>query len=358
MIKTFKRIHGNPKGTACSCFFPLLVTVIISLITGIVSGCQQEKGIIQASGTIEATEVTVSAEANGKILSVNVTEGSVVEKEDVIALIDSSTLQLQKEQAEAGVVFAEANFALLMKGARSEDIKQAEDQLIQVSESLQQAKADYERMKELYSAGSVTKKQYDDAKTRYTVIQAQYSTAEQALSKLKNLARPEDIEMAKAKINQARISVRLIEKQIKDCTVRAPCKGTVTNKLVEAGEFAITGSPVVVISNLAFMSTTIYVSETELGRIRIGQKAFITIDSFPGRQFDGIVAYISPNAEFTPKNIQTKEERIKQVFGVKIELDNPDGVLKTGIPADAVIPVENNIEEWGCLKNLCFTPTF
>jgi HlyD family secretion protein len=349
LIKTVKRTHGYPDRTAGSCSLSLRLTVflIMGLAAGLFSGCRHEQGIIRASGTIEATDVTVSAEANGKILSVNVTEGSLVEKGDVIALIDSSIPQLQKEQAEAGVVLAEANFALLMKGARSEDIKQAEDQLVQVSESLQQAKADYERMEELYSAGSVTKKQYDDAKTRYTVVQAQFSAAQQALSKLKNLARPEDIEMAKAKINQAKVAVKLIEKQIKDCTIKAPRRGTVTNKLVEAGEFAVTGSPVVVISDITSMSTTIYVSEAELGKIRIGQTAFITIDTFPDRQFDGIVAYISPNAEFTPKNIQTKEERIKQVFGVKIELDNPEGILKAGIPADAIIPVNSGMEEKG-----------
>ena len=105
---------------------------------------------------------------------VEVNEGNLIEEGDVIAIIDSSTLALHREQAEAGVALAEAHFALLMKGARSEDIKQAEDQLIQVSESLKQAKVDYERMEELYNTGSVTKKQYDDAKTRHTVVQAQF----------------------------------------------------------------------------------------------------------------------------------------------------------------------------------------
>jgi HlyD family secretion protein len=169
------------------------------------------------------------------------------------------------------------------------------------------------------------------------VLHAQLGSAQAVLNKLRNLARPEDLEMATAQLEQAKISARLLEKQITDCTITAPIAGTIVNKLVEAGEFVGTGSPVVVLSNLDTMYVTIYVGEADLGAISVGMKAEVFIDTYPGKNFPGTVSYISPNAEFTPKNIQTKEERIKQVFGVKIELPNPDGVLKAGIPADAVI---------------------
>jgi HlyD family secretion protein len=317
-----------------------LIYLLAFLITTLIS-CQAGKGAITASGTIEATEVTVSAKVSGEIVTANVNEGAILRKGDVIVTIDSSTLLLRKQQADAGVALAEASFALLLKGARIEDIKQVEDQLVQVRENYNQAKADADRTSKLYDAGSVTKKQFDDSKTKLAVLQAQLGAAQAALGKVKNLARPEDIEIAQAQLEQAKIASKLLDKQVADCTVTAPIDGTVTNKLVEAGEFVGTGSPIAVLSNLTSVSVTIYVSEAELGRIRIGGNASVSIDTFPGRSFPGKVSYISPVAEFTPKNIQTKEERIKQVFGVKIELQNPDGELKSGIPADAMIPLQD-----------------
>jgi HlyD family secretion protein len=327
--------HSTTKPCSIKRELPILcIAVIISLTT-----CSPEQKELCASGTIEATEIRISAKANGEIVDMEVNEGTQVKKGDVIGRIDSSVLQLRKKQAEAGVSLAEAQLTLIIKGARKEDIKQAEEQVVQAKENYRQAKEDFERMENLFKTGSITTKQFDDAKTRLNVARAQLNVTEQALSKLKNFARPEDIQMANAQLEQAKISLALLEKQIKDCTVISPIDGTVTHKLVETGEFVVIGTPVVVIADLSLMSVTIYVSEADLGTIRIGQEAFVTIDTFPSKQFPGIIAYISPEAEFTPKNIQTKEERIKQVFGVKIELPNPGGVLKAGIPADAVIPI-------------------
>jgi HlyD family secretion protein len=340
MMKTNKK-HSASKPCPIKQEIPILFIVfLISL-----AACSQQQKELCASGTIEATEIRVSAKANGEIVAMSVNEGTQVKKGDIIGRIDSSMIQLRKKQAEAGVSLAEAQLSLLIKGAREEDIKQAEEQVVQARENYRQAKEDFERMENLYKTGSITTKQYDDAKTRLSVAQAQLNVAEQALGKLKNFARPEDIQMAEAQLEQAKIAMALLEKQIADCTIISPIEGTITHKLVEQGEFVAVGTPVAVIADLSLMSVTIYVSEVDLGAIRIGQEAFITIDTFPSRQFPGTIAYISPQAEFTPKNIQTREERIKQVFGVKIELPNPDGILKAGIPADAEIPISLTEEE-------------
>jgi HlyD family secretion protein len=340
MMKTNKK-HNASRQSPITKGMPILC--IVSLIS--CAACSRQEKELRASGTIEATEIRVSAKANGEIVAMSVNEGTQVKKGDMIGRIDSSMLQLRKKQAEAGVILAEAQLSLLIKGARKEDIKQAEEQVVQARENYRQAKEDFERMENLYKTGSITTKQFDDAKTRFSVAQAQLNVAEQALSKLKNLARPEDIQMAEAQLEQAKIALALLEKQISDCTIISPIDGTITHKLVETGEFAAIGTPVAVIADLSLMSVTIYVSEADLGAIRIGQEAFVTIDTFPSKQFPGAIAYISPQAEFTPKNIQTKEERIKQVFGVKIELPNPDGILKAGIPADAEIPISLTGEE-------------
>lgn len=131
----------------------------------------------------------------------------------------------------------------------------------------------------------------------------------------------------------------LLKKAIADCTIAAPVGGVVTRKPVEAGELVQAGATVLTISDLDRVNLMIYVTEKELGQVKLGQTAAVTIDSAPGRIFSGKVTYISSEAEFTPKNIQTKEDRAKLVFRVKVEIDNPEGVLKPGLPADAIIPV-------------------
>ncbi|MBN1696306.1 MAG: efflux RND transporter periplasmic adaptor subunit [Spirochaetales bacterium] len=330
----------NNNETIIRHFTAVDIVTSCSILLFMLYSCSPPGHELRASGTIEATEIKVSAKANGEIMEMNVREGTHVKKGEVIGRIDSSMLDLKKKQAAAGVSLAEAQLTLLLKGAREEDIKQAEEQVIQARENYNQSKEDYERMENLHKTGSITAKQYDDAKTRMSVAQAQYNAARQGLAKLQNLARPEDIQMARARLQQAEVSLDLLEKQISDCTIVSPLDGSITHKLVEAGEFVVAGTPVVVVSDLTRMSVTIYIGEADLGRIRIGQEAYVMIDTHPEVRFSGTIAYISPEAEFTPKNIQTKEERIKQVFGVKIELPNPQGTLKAGIPADAVVPVD------------------
>ena len=192
-------------------------------------------------------------------------------------------------------------------------------------------------MRELAARGSVTPKQRDDAEARLVVAQAQEASAKEALSRLRRLARPEEIQAAEARVAQAAAAVDLLRKTIADSTVVSPVAGIVTRRPVEEGELVAPGTTVLTVSELDRVHVMIFVTEKELGRIRLGQEAEVAIDSAPGRVFEGRVTFISPEAEFTPKNIQTREDRVKLVFGVKVEIPNPDGVLKPGLPADAVI---------------------
>ena len=308
----------------------------------LLSSCSQNNGLITASGIIETVEVKVSSKASGEVIGLYVDEGNTIEKGQSLALIDHALLDLQLEQAKAGVDLAEAQLALLLQGAREEDIQQAEESLKQAEENFKIAREDYQRMSELFEGGSVTKKERDNAQARFVVTQAQWNSASQALKKLQNLARPEEIKADRARLHQARISTQILEKNIADCTVVSPLSGVVTYKLVEQGELVRYGTPLLVISDLETVTLKIYVSEKELGKVRIGQEAQIRIDTFPSRSFSGRVVYISQEAEFTPKNIQTREERTKLVFAVKIERPNPDGVLKPGLPADATLSEAEN----------------
>ena len=310
-----------------------------SSAAGLACSSRSEKDVISASGTIEAVEVNVASKVSGQLLKLAVDEGARVKPGDILATVDHATLDIQLRQAEAGVRLAEAQLALLVKGARSEDIRQAEAALKQAEAALKIAEDDARRMRELVETGSVTSKQRDDAEARLTVATAQQSAAAEALSKVRRLARPEEIQAAEARLAQARAAADLLAKTIADSTITAPAGGIVTHKAVEAGELVTPGATIVTLAELDSVYVMIYVTEKELGRVRLGDAAEIKIDAFPDRPFEGRITYISPEAEFTPKNVQTKEDRVKLVFGVKVEIENRDGLLKPGLPADAVLRV-------------------
>ena len=303
-----------------------------------VIGCgSNHKGAIEASGTLEATDVKVSAKVPGQIETIRIQEGSQVQSGDTLVVLDRSTLELQFRQAQAGFEVADAQYHLLLNGARSEDIHLAEDALRQAEASFKNASDDFARMKELLASNTITQKQFDDAESRYTIAKAQLSSAEQGVAKLRNFARPEDLATARARTSQAKALSDLLKKELTDAVVVAPVSGTITHKPVEEGELIGTGSVVATISRLDKMNLMIYVSETELGKAKLGEMADVYIDTYPDKAFPAKIVYISPIAEFTPKNVQTKEDRTKLVFGVKLEIENKEGVLKSGMPADAYV---------------------
>jgi HlyD family secretion protein len=312
--------------------------VVAPILALILVGCGNgHKGTIEASGTLEAVEVKVSAKVPGQIDKLFVDEGSQVKTGDTLAILDHSTQEIQWRQANAGVALADAQYQLLVNGARSEDIQQAQDALKQLQSTSKLADEDFNRMKDLYASKSITKKQYDDAESRYVITQAQLNSAKENLKKMHSFARPEDLEAAHARLDQAKASADLLRKQISDAYIVAPVAGTVTNKPVEVGELVGVGTTIVTISQLETLNLMIYVSDTELGKVQLNGSADIVIDTYPDKTFPGKVVYISPIAEFTPKNVQTKEDRTKLVFGVKLEVDNKDGILKAGMPADAYV---------------------
>jgi len=316
-----------------------IIALGLVALAGVSCAGKGVKDAISASGTIEAVEVNVAAKVSGQLLELAVEEGARVRAGDRLASIDHATLDIQLRQAEAGVELAEAQLALTVQGARREDIRQAEEALKQAEASLSVADEDARRMRALAKSGSATPKQRDDAEARLTVATAQRNAAAEALSKVRRLARPEEVRAAEARLAQARAAADLLRKSIGDCEVAAPVAGIVTHKAVEAGEQIIAGQTIVTISELDSVYVMIYVTDRDLGRVKLGGAAEVTIDTFPDRAFPGKITYISPEAEFTPKNIQTKEDRVKLVFGVKVEIENPEGLLKPGLPADALIRV-------------------
>ena len=301
--------------------------MVFGILTIVAWNCtSNDKQRITASGTLEATEVTISAKAGGEIVGIRVEEGADIVAGDTLVILDRADLELQLKQAEANTAAASAQYKLAVSGARSEDIIQAEATLVN-------AQADLQRMQDLFAAKSVTQKQLDDARMRLTI-------AEQTYNRLKQGSRSEEIEAARARRDQAIAQVDAVRKKISDSFIIAPSNGTVTKKSVEVGETVMPSAALLTLTQLDKIYLMIYVTEKELASVQLGQPVHIYIDAYPDKPFAGTVTYISPTAEFTPRNIQTKEERTKLVFGVKVGAANTDHILKAGMPADAVINLQ------------------
>jgi HlyD family secretion protein len=298
------------------------------ICAGFLLGCNSRDGAtIAATGTIEATEVTLSAQAGGQVTHVIADEGAIVQVGDTLLLIDKTDWIYQLEQMRGGYEMAEAQFQLALKGAREEDVIQAEA-------NYANAEADLKRMEELYRVKSVSEKQLDDARTRFTISQ-------QVWEKTKRGSRQEEIDAARARRDQTKAQMASLQKKVNDCVIVSPISGTITKRYIEQGELASIGMALYRVSDLTTMDITIYVSEANLPKVKLNQKAVVHIDAFQTKEYEGKVVFISSTAEFTPKNIQTNEERTKLVFSVKVKVPNPDGTLKAGIPADVMLPIAN-----------------
>lgn len=317
-----------------------MLRLLLALFASIILfGCSNTDNntFIEGTGTIESTNVIVSSRNAGEINSILFAEGEHVNAGDTILIIDHEALEYQLEQALAGEQIAQAQLDLMLKGARSEDINQAEEMMNQSEINFNTAKNDFERYKQLWESKSISKKQFEDMTARHDVTLAQYNSAKENYQKVKKFFRPEEIEQAKGNVKKAKASVDLLKKNIRDSYVTSPLTGFIVKKFIEVGETVTPMSSLFKVSNLSTVELVIYVSEVELGKIKLGQKAEVTIDTYPDKKYEGKVTYISPEAEFTPKNVQTKDERTKLVFAVKIEVVNKDFDLKSGMPADAIV---------------------
>lgn len=305
------------------------------------SGCgnNNQPDRIEASGNIESTNVTVSSKVSGEIEKILYDEGQIVKEGDTVMIIDHKTLQIQLDQAEASVDAAKAQLALLKKGARKEDISQAEESVKQAQVNFDLARKDKDRMDKLFEAKSISPYQYENATAKYELTRAQLQSANDNLDKLKNFSRPEEIQQAEANLNKQIAAAELFRKSIRDSYVQSPINGFIVDKYFEKGETVTQMSSLFKVADLSTVDLKIYVSEEELGRIKLGQSVDINIDAYPNNNYKGKVIYISPEAEFTPKNIQTKDERTKLVFAVKIRVANPKYELKPGMPADALVHI-------------------
>jgi HlyD family secretion protein len=296
--------------------------------------------ILEGTGTIEATEVRVGTKILGRIQELSVREGDTVTAGQIIARMDRAAYEAAVVRDRANVAKAEAQLAELVAGAREQEVQEARAAVAQAAANLEKARLDWDRYQGLFGEGAISSQERDAALNRYQVAEQQYKAAHERLSLLLAGTRPETIEAARWEVVRAKAALQFSMVDLDETVIRAPISGLVLTKAADQGETVLSGAAIVVVIDPQDLWLRVFIPENEIGRVRLGQEARIRVDSFPDRPFAGKVIEISSKAEFTPKNVQTKKERVHLVFGVKIALENPQGLLKPGMPADAEILVD------------------
>jgi HlyD family secretion protein len=355
---------------------------------------------IPVSGNLELTLVDISFKIAGRMTDLNVREGDWVRKNDIIARLDPMQLQQQRLRDQAAVIGAESSYRQmqtsidyqkatlesdvaarraevneaeakleeLLNGSRTQDIQQAEAAANDARAQLEFARSDWARMQALYKNEDISKQQYDQSRMKFDSATAQLHQAEEKLGLVREGPRKEEIAAARAALARAQASLRTSEanrlellrkeqellqrnaeikrsraqegisqSQLDDAAIATPIDGVVLVKSAEAGEVVAAGTTIATIGDLDHPWLRAYINETDLGRVKLGQKVKLTTDSYKGKVYWGTVSFISSEAEFTPKQIQTKEERVKLVYRIKVDVDNSSHDLKNNMPVDAEI---------------------
>jgi HlyD family secretion protein len=310
------------------------VPALVSVLLFAACGDDDHDGRIHASGHIEATQVHLAAKVGGRLLEAPLEEGDTVREGAFVARLETVDADHRLAQARAQAEAADAQLRLLLAGTRAEDLRRAEDRLAQAQAELDAANRDLARLTGLAERGTATEKARDDAETRQEIAERAVAAARAELDKLISGPRSQEIEAARAQRAAAEAQVAAIQQNIADATVTAPRDGVLIERVAEPGEVLAPGMPIAVLVDLARPWLNVWVGEPSLAAIRLGEPVEVRVDGHD-RPLDGTVAFISDTAEFTPKNVQTPEERAKLVFRVKVALDNSDGLFKPGMPADA-----------------------
>lgn len=289
---------------------PGVAALLLGLL--LLTGCGRSPAA-NPSGTLEATEVDVAPALSAKVLEVHPRLGDRVERGDTLVVLDTELLVLKRAQAEAG-----RNSLLAQRAA-------AGDGLVQARRNLDLAEVSLDRMDALVRQGSATQQQLDDLAAKRDVAAAQVSAAEHR------------IEQVEAEIARLNASLDVLDRQLADGVLLAPLSGVVLLRGIEPGEFARAGTTLLRIADLERLELRFYLGEEDLDRVQLGRKLPVLVDALDGDTLTGTVTWISDEAEFTPKNVQTRQQRIQLVYAVKLALENPGGKLHIGMPAEVVL---------------------
>lgn len=318
----------------------VLVAVAIAAIMYIRHrGAERPEGALRISGNIELTEVQVSFQVPGRVTQRLVDEGALVRQGDLVARLDAAELTQALEAARGEEGAAAAALAELKAGSRREEVAQGEALLARAEAEAKRLATDFQRDKVLFGKEVIPKRELDQAQAASDSAAAAVRERREALALLRKGPRREQIDQAQARLAAARARVASAQERLDWATLRAPIGGVVLSKSIEPGEQVAAGTPVVTLGDTSQCWLKGYIPENQLGRVKLGQAVRVTTDSHPGKVYPGQVSFISSEAEFTPKSVQTEKERVKLVYRIKVTLANPGLELKPGMPADAEIQV-------------------
>jgi HlyD family secretion protein len=290
---------------------------------------------VSVTGTIEATQVDVSVKITGRILERLVKEGDKVSRGQLLVRLDGSELAADVRRQEAALRSAEATLRDLQKGARPQEIEDARAAVSSAEATRTMTERDYQRNDQLFRQSLIAAQDVDRARQAHEVAKAQERSARERLGLLLEGSRPDQVDAARWQVTQAESALAQAQSRLREARVVSPIDGVVLRKNLEAGETANPGVPILTLVNPKDVWLRAYVPETEVGRLKVGDTATLRVDAFPNRVFTGRLIEIGSEAEYTPRNVQTKKERVNLVFRIKIQIDNPEGILKPGLPADA-----------------------
>jgi HlyD family secretion protein len=315
----------------------LLVLGLAYAYGGRLFGTGNGRPVVSVTGTIEAIQVDVSARIAGRITERPVNEGDRVVAGQVLVRLDEAELAAEVRRQEAAVRTAQSTLNDLMAGARHEEMEDARAALQSASATREWTERDFRRAEGLFRQTLIAAQEVDRARQAYEVAAAQEKSARQKVLLLEAGSRPDQVEAARGQLAQARNALDTARTRLKEMTVLSPLDGVVLRKNLEVGELAAPGVPILTLMNPADIWVRAYVPEEEMARIKVGSPARVSVDGYPARRFPGRITEIASEAEFTPRNVQTRKERVNLVFRIKIAVDNPEGILKPGMPADADI---------------------
>lgn len=367
----------------------VVVAAVILTVQYLGNWSKNDPDIITISGNIEVTDAEVSFKIPGRVEKRLVSEGEQIESGQLVAVLDSLDLSQEVALREAELQAVQAMLDELEAGSRSEEIDEAKavqhqaqsrlDELLagsrpqeidgaraaekQAQGEFVRWQAEFARQKKLFEDEVISSREFEETKAAYTTAKERLREVGETLKLVVEGPRKEEIDQARArlsesraryelaqkgprveKINRARADVQrakqalaLAETRLGYTALHSPLTGMVLSENVEPGEYVVAGTPVVTVGDLVNVWLRGYINETDLGRVKVGQIVHITTDTYPDKRYEGRISFISPEAEFTPKNVQTTKERVKLVYRIKVKITNPEMELKPGMPADADI---------------------
>ena len=293
----------------------------------------QDESLIQATGTIEATTVELTAKLPGTIKMLKINAGDEVTGGQLVGELSRSDLLAQRERDALGVVKAEAQLSDLASGARQQEKNEAAAGAEIAGSNYQKAKVDFDRAEALFQEGAIPQAEYDNAKTKMDLTQKQLEIAEAQQSLVNSGSRPQQVAAAKAGAEQSKAVLKTTETMLEDLKIYSPIEGTIVTKNYEEGEYVQVGASLATVADLKDLWIKVYIPTDDLPLIKLGQQVKFTVSGI-STEYNGVIDEIASKGEFTPKTILTKKERTNVVYGVKIKIDNSGGTLKPGMPAD------------------------